>query len=254
MKTNLQKPRYPKTILQLYEKESPAATEFRRLYSNLRHLDGFPDLKSFLVTSATSEEGKSLVASFLAITISNYHECKTLLLDSDMRRPVMHQLFDLEQKDGLAEVLEGRKALKDCLKRTSIPNLQILTCGDGQQSPTELLDSPRLTEVLEEAKFYFDLIVVDSAPIIPVSDVMILLPEVEGALMVVRAGTTPREVVKRAVELVENSGGKILGVVMNNLEGVLPYYYNYTYYGYHYGYTEKKSGLATERIPSRKKP
>ncbi len=181
------------------------------------------------------------MASFLAITISHYHDCKTLLLDSDMRRPVVHQLFNLEQQPGLAEALEGSKVLKECFRKTPLTNLQVLTSGEPHRSATDLLDSPRLTEVFEEMKFYFDLIVVDSAPVIPVSDVMVLLPEVEAALMVVKAGATPREVVKRAVELVENSGGKILGMVMNNLEGVLPYYYNYNYYGYHYGYSGKKS-------------
>ena len=241
MRKNIEPPRYQKTILELYEKESPAATEFRRLYSNLRHLTGFGEMKSLLVTSATSEEGKSLVASFLAITISHYHDCKTLLLDSDMRRPVVHQLFNLEQQLGLAEVLEGRKVLKECFRKTPLTNLQVLTSGEPHRSATDLLDSPRLTEVFEEMKFYFDLIVVDSAPVIPVSDVIVLLPEVEATLMVVKAGDTPREVVKRAVELVQNSGGKIVGMVMNNLEGVLPYYYNYNYYGYRYGYAGKRS-------------
>ncbi len=240
MKKQAPPPRYQKSILQLYDKESPAATEFRRLYSNLRHSDGFAALKSLLITSATSEEGKSLVASFLSITISQYHNCKTLLVDSDMRKPVIHQLFNLEQKFGLAEVLEEKKPLKECFKKTPLSNLQVLTSGESHRTATELLDSPHLTELFEEMKFYFDLIVIDSAPVIPVSDVMVLLPEVEGTLMVVKAGATPREVVKRALELVQNSGGKILGVVMNNLAGVLPYYYNYTYYGYHYGYGGKR--------------
>jgi capsular exopolysaccharide synthesis family protein len=225
----------PKSILQLYDKESPAATEFRRLYSNLRHSNGFADLKSLLVTSASSGEGKSLVTSFLAITVSQYHDSKTLLLDSDLRRPVIHRLFRIEQKLGLAEILEGKRGLKECLKSTSLSNLKLLTCGQSHLSPTQLLDSPRLTEIFEEAKFYFDTIVIDTAPVVPVSDVMLLLPEVDGTLVVVKAGNTPREVVKRAVELVQNAGGKILGLVLNNLDGVLPYYYNYAYYGYPYG-------------------
>lgn len=242
MKKANSKPRYEKNILQLYEKESPAATEFRRLYSNLRHLEGFQDLKSILVTSATSEEGKSLVASFLAITVCQYHDRKTLLVDSDMRCPVIHGLFNVEQENGIADVLEGRKALKECFKKISLSNLQILTSGRAQKSPTELLDSPRLTEVFEEIKFYFDTIIVDSAPVVPVSDVMVLMPEVDATLIVVKAGSTPREVVKRAVELVQNAGGKMLGIVMNNLEGVLPYYYNYSYYGYsYYGQSDRKS-------------
>ena len=249
MKKQIPPPRYQKTILELYDKESPGATEFRRLYSNLRHMNGFGETKTLLVTSASSEEGKSLVASFLSITISQYHNCKTLLVDTDMRRPVVHQLFNLEQPSGLAEVLEGKKTLKECLKKTYLPNLQIFTSVEAHKSPTELLDSPRLTGVFEELKFYFDLIVVDSAPVIPVSDVLVLLPEVEGTLMVVKAGATPREVVKRGVELVQNAGGKILGVVMNNLEGVLPYYYNYTYYGYNYYGHSNPGGAKTERYP-----
>jgi len=98
------------------------------------------------------------------------------------------------------------------------------------------------------------LIVVDSAPVIPVSDVMVLMPEVEGALIVVKAGSTPREVVRRATELLQNAGGRILGVVMNNLEGVLPYYYNYTYYGYQYGHGDRKHGRTGRKNPPEQEP
>jgi len=214
-----------------YDEESLVATEFRRLYSKIRMIDkGRKEIKNLLITSATIGEGKSTTAAQLATTICKYRNTSTLLIDCDLRRPRVHQLFGLEKEVGFVDVALKKIPLKSALKNTFFPKLKILTSGKLMQSPAEIFNIPTIKSIFDEIKFYFDSIIVDSAPTIPVSDPLILSTEVDGALMVVRAGKTPREMVKRATDLMTGAGMNILGVVLNNVEDVLPYYYNYKYH------------------------
>jgi capsular exopolysaccharide synthesis family protein len=225
------------SIISFYDRESPEATEFRRLYSNIRGLDG--NLKTVMITSSMVEEGKSLISSFLALTIAENTRQKILLLDSDLRRPMINVLFKLPLENGLSDLLEGKSKIPDLMKTTPVPELKIITAGKVTGSPTGILNPIKLHEVFDELKFYFDYIVVDAPPVIPVSDPLIIANEVDGVLMVVRAGSTPKEVVKRAVNLLNNSKVRVLGTVLNNIEEVLPYYYSSKYYSYKYYHKEQ---------------
>ena len=223
-----------------YADESPGANEFRRLYSKLKNLYGAADMKNFLVTSSMMSEGKSTTSALLACTIARYRNTKTILVDCDLRRPRVHQLFGLPKEEGVVDVLTGARKLDTCFKRTSIENLRLLTAGSIVDNPTELFNSPRLRDLFSEIKFYFDTIIVDSPPVIPVTDTLILSPEMDGALMVVKAGETHKEVVKRAADMMRNAGFNILGVIINNQKAVLPYYFDQSYYGYKYYVRDKK--------------
>jgi len=217
-----------------YDEESLLSTEFRRLYSKLRHLNPGKEIRNLLITSATVGEGKSTAAALMAITIAKYRNTNTLLIDCDLRRPTVHKIFGIEKENGFSDVAVKKKSLKSVIKETFIPKLKILTSGELSKSPAEIFNLSTLRDLFEECKFYFETIVVDSAPTIPVSDTLILSSEMDGALMVVRAGKTPREMVKRAADLMKDSGIKILGVVLNNVEKALPYFYSYRsdYYQY----------------------
>ena len=220
--------------------ESPGANEFRRLYSKLKNLYGATDMKNFLVTSSMMSEGKSTASALLACTVARYRNTKTILVDCDLRRPRVHQLFGLPKEEGVADVLTGNRKLDTCFKRTSIENLRLLTAGSVVDNPTELFNSPRLRDLFSEIKFYFDTVIVDSPPVIPVTDTLILSPEMDGALMVIKAGETHKEVVKRAADMMRNAGFNILGVIINNQKAVLPYYFDQSYYGYKYYVNDKK--------------
>ncbi|MGH7595174.1 MAG: CpsD/CapB family tyrosine-protein kinase [bacterium] len=220
--------------------ESPGANEFRRLYSKLKNLYGAADMKNFLVTSSMMSEGKSTTSALLACTIARYRNNKTILVDCDLRRPRVHQLFGVPKEEGVADVLNGDRKLDTCFKRTSIENLRLLTAGSIVDNPTELFNSSRLRDLFSEIKFYFDTVIVDSPPVIPVTDTLILSPEMDGALMVVKAGETHKEVVKRAADMMRNAGFNILGVIVNNQKSVLPYYYDQSYYGYKYYVRDEK--------------
>jgi capsular exopolysaccharide synthesis family protein len=166
------------SIISFYDRESPEATEFRRLYSNIRGLDG--NLKTVMITSSMVEEGKSLISSFLALTIAENTRQKILLLDSDLRRPMINVLFKLPLENGLSDLLEGKSKIPDLMKTTPVPELKIITAGKVTGSPTGILNPIKLHEVFDELKFYFDYIVVDAPPVIPVSDPLIIANEVDG--------------------------------------------------------------------------
>lgn len=223
-----------KSISQWYDEESLFSTEFRRLYSKLRNLNPGKEIKNLLITSATLGEGKSTSAALMAITIAKYRGTNTLLIDCDVRRPTIHKVFGMEKQNGFSDVALKMKPFKSMVKDTFVPNLKVLTSGELVKSPSEIFNLPNLKDLFTESKFYFDTIIVDSAPTIPVSDTLILSSEMDGALVVVRAGKTPREMVKRATDLMRNAGMNILGIIVNNVEKVLPYYYDYRsdYYQY----------------------
>jgi capsular exopolysaccharide synthesis family protein len=225
------------SIINLYDRESPEATEFRRLFSNLKGANGNQP-KTIMTTSSMVEEGKSLISSYLAMTVAEVTGGKVLLLDTDLRRPMINVFFKLPLEIGFADILEKKAKVNETLKGTAIPEFKIITAGKLKASPTMVLNPTRIREAFEEIKFYFDYIIVDAPPVIPVSDPLLIANEVDGVLLVVRAGSTPKEVVKRAANLLKNSKVNVLGVVLNNLDEVLPYYYSSKYYSYKYYHKE----------------
>ena len=221
------------SIISLYDRESSYATELRRIYSNLKSL-AIGENKSVLVTSAVIGEGKSITSSYLAITAANLTQQKVVLVDFDLRRPRIHEYFNVGSRPGVIDVITGNAKVKSVARETSISNLKVISSGMSQQGAGELIDQADLTTMIEELKFYFDFIVIDSPPVIPVSDPLLIADKVDGVLMVIKAGTTQREVVKRAVNLLDNASIKMFGAILNDYEEVLPYYYSEKYYGYQY--------------------
>jgi Mrp family chromosome partitioning ATPase len=118
--------------------------------------------------------------------------------------------------------------------------LSILTSGKIQESPSELFNTEHIREVFSEAKFYFDFIIVDAPPVIPVSDPLMLSSEVDGALFVIKAGQTQEPVIQRAVKLLRDAKIEIFGAIVNNIKHVLPYYYDYRFYNYSYYSSEEE--------------
>lgn len=227
-------PKPRKQIYDLYDPESPVGTEFRRLLHNITRAKKGKERKSFLTTSAMLSEGKSTVSSYLALTAAAYKSRKTVLVDCDLRRPSIHRHFGLPLEGGVTDVIDGKLSAEEAFKGTKIDNLWVLTAGTLKKNPTELFESQEVKKVVEQLKFYFELVFVDCAPIIPVSDPVELAPELDGVLLVIKAGTTQSEVVLRAVDIVKKADAEIVGIVLNNMNSVLPYFYNHSYYGYSY--------------------
>lgn len=239
------------SIVDLFEPESAFATEFRRLLHRLPLFGNKPEMKSLMITSAMLGEGKSTVCSFLAIAAAVQTGLKTLIIDCDLRRPVIHKQFGLECEYGLTDIIREGFSLQDALKKTRIDKLDIITAGHLHQHPSEDLDVETVGSVLNELKFYYDLIILDTAPVLPVSDPMLLATKVDGILLVVKAGETNRKLVVRALDILSTSSERILGVVLNNMKNVLPYYYDHSYYAYRYRESKESKGRLGKTTPRR---
>jgi capsular exopolysaccharide synthesis family protein len=165
------------------------------------------------------------------MTIAQFPRKKVLVVDADLRRPRVHRLFGLDNYEGLAECLSHAIDPLKTVQKTELENLDVITSGGPTQVPSRLFESELLSEFLAKVQFYYDIILVDSAPVLAVSDTLFLCPGVDAVLLVVMAGVTPRQVAIRAKEVLLDSQANIAGIVVNNVSGVLPYYYDYRYYG-----------------------
>ena len=211
---------------------SGPAEAARSIRTNLRFMAPDEPFRVLLITSASPSEGKTTVASNLAIAMAQAGQ-KTLLLDADLRKPRVHRIFGKSNDAGLTVALLDRSILTDELVATDVPNLSVLPAGPIPPNPAELLQSEKFGELLDELKERYDRIVIDSPPVGPVTDAAVLTTQVDGTVLVVRAFKTPREVVADAKRTLQTVGGRVVGAVLNavNLErSEYKGYYQYAYY------------------------
>lgn len=169
----------------------------------------------------------------LAITMAQMGN-KTVLIDADLRRPVIHSIFNLKKETGITNYLIGNKALGDIIKPTFVDNLSIIPCGPLPPNPSELLGSEEMAQLIKRLKEKFEVILFDSPPVIAVTDAAILSTLVDGVILVIKAHQTHREAIKRAKNLLDNAEAKIFGSLLNGVNIKKTYGTNYYYYYYHY--------------------
>jgi capsular exopolysaccharide synthesis family protein len=204
----------PRTMLFFQADESCAgAEEFRTLRSRLYQIREKMPLKRLLITSALPKEGKSFVAANLAQVLVRQHGRRVLLIDGDLRNPGMHRHLGAAQSPGLAEYLLGECDEFAALQRGPMENLFFLPAGRPVPSAAELLANGRLKLFLQRVESLFDWIILDSSPVIPVSDATLVAGACDGILMVVRSAVTPADLARRARE--EFPDKLLLGVVLN---------------------------------------
>lgn len=220
------------TLLQALAKETPVSFEFRRMTRKLRTKNGGDIPRSILVTSAYRGEGKTTVAACLAATLAKHYGRSTVIVDCDLRKPRIHRIMAVDRRPGISDALERGNLLGSDVKPTAYPNLFVLPCGTRHEQPTWLLESFPGSRVMTELLERFDHVIVDTAPNVAVPDALLIGAELDAVVFVLKAGVTPREVVARGVELQSEDNGHVTGLVVNNIERVLPYYYDYKYYGY----------------------
>ena len=188
--------------------------------------------KIILIASATSREGKTVTSVNLATMLAQLGPC--LLIDADLRRARCHHVLAVENLAGLTEALTGTRKWQDVRRRTEIENLDFLSAGSAPPNPTELLGSPKMAETLAEMGESYRHVIIDSSPVLPVSDALLLAGIVDGIVVVANGVATPRQQVKAACARLEYARGKILGVVLNRIHLQSPdyyYYYHRDYYG-----------------------
>ena len=175
---------------------------------------------------------------------------RTLLIDTDMRRPRLHKILGASNEKGISSLIVGECTIEDAIKSTDIPNLWALPCGPIPPNPAELLETEKFTSLVARLNERFDRLIFDSPPILAVTDAAVLSRVSDGTVMVVRAGRTPRDSVLRAKQLVRGVNGRIAGVVLNDVDLKNPHYTSYYHY-YHYKYADSPGSAAA--TPQRQK-
>ncbi|MDP2806716.1 MAG: polysaccharide biosynthesis tyrosine autokinase, partial [bacterium] len=222
------------TLVTKYTPRSHVSEAYRSLRTNIQFSRIDDPLKTVVITSAAPSEGKSTSAANIAITTA-LSGIRTLLVDADLRRPVVHSLFGLEREPGLSNLLAERLPLEKVVKPSGIENLSVLTCGAIPPNPSELLGSQRMRDLLKLLSQQYDLVLFDSPPVITVTDTAVLSPQVDGLVLVVKSHATDKRALLRAKTILTNLKANILGVVLNKIElsglaGSYDYYYHYNYY------------------------
>lgn len=204
---------------------SPAAEAFRYLGVRLRNLRRDRPLKKVLITSTIPQEGKSMVSANLACTLAQKKQQKTLLLEGDVRRPSLSELFGLGRDPGICEWLQSDRSLKASIYRLEGPDLWILPAGFAPSHPLELLQSGRLPAMMDQLSSWFDWIVIDSPPLMPLADTSVWARLADGILLVTCQGTTQKRQLKRGLEALEPN--KLIGALLNCSSGAddSGYYY-----------------------------
>ncbi|NQS98817.1 MAG: polysaccharide biosynthesis tyrosine autokinase [candidate division Zixibacteria bacterium] len=219
--------------------KSPITEAYRALRTNIQFSVLDNPMKVILISSSATKEGKSTTTANLAITMAQAGT-RTLIIDCDLRRPTMHALFGMERKVGLTNILTGELKFENAVKSTDVDNLYLITAGDIPPNPAELMASKPIEAVLDRARKEFDMVLLDSPPIIAVTDAVIISTRVDGIILIVSSGFVNKREVTRAVGLLESVNARILGVLINGLNikrmyGSYYYYYHYYQYYYYYG-------------------
>ena len=231
--------------LVILEKPDSAPSEaFRTIKARIQFSkidSGSP--KTILVTSPAEQEGKTLIAVNLAVSYAKSN-MKTLLIDCDLRRPRIHSIMNDKKKPGLVDYLFKKVCLDEIIKTSSIKNFSYIPAGTYPFYPAEILESNTMKNFLDEMRNTFDMVIIDSAPIVAVIDSEILSRIVDGTILVVSADKTETKLMLDAVNLLKNNNSTFLGTVLNNFKYKSGYGY---YYKYNYNYHSNGKDLKKHR-------
>jgi tyrosine-protein kinase Etk/Wzc len=188
-------------------------------------------LKTILVTSAAAQEGKSTTSVNIAGTLAQAN-FKTLLLDADLRKPRLHNIFNQKRFPGFTDYFFGQATYEDIIRPTEVNNLDYITAGTIPPNPSEILGSDQMEGFLKKLKKEYDYIIIDSPPVIAVTDSEIISSIVDGTILVVSANNTEMELMEKAISLLNQEHSTFIGVILNNFSYRSGYgsYYKYYYY------------------------
>jgi capsular exopolysaccharide synthesis family protein len=210
----------------LSDDETPAAEAIRLLGVRLRNLRRDRALKKILITSTVPQEGKSVVAANLACALALTTQQKILLIDGDLRRPSLSGKFGMARHSGLCECLKDERPLAACIYRLEQASLWFLPAGSTQSNALELLQSGQLPAIMERLAEWFDWIIIDSPPVLPLGDTSVWARVADGTLLVTRQGTTEKRHLMRGIEAIEPK--KLIGALLNCSQISSDYHYYYT--------------------------
>src|SRR5699024_740987 len=208
--------------------KSPISEQYRTLRTNIEFSGVDKKIRSLLVTSSEPAAGKSMTAANLAIVFAQ-QGLKTLLIDGDMRRPTVHYTFRIDNLRGLSNAVIDSLTFEGIAIKSDIANLDIIPSGPVPPNPSELLASQRFEDGLNHAYEKYDMIIIDSPPVLAVTDAQVIAHKFDGVIIVARSKQTETEQLKEAVELIKRVQGDVLGTVLNDVKKTDNH--NYYYYG-----------------------
>ncbi|MBI1846742.1 MAG: polysaccharide biosynthesis tyrosine autokinase, partial [Candidatus Rokubacteria bacterium] len=234
-----------------FDPKSPVAEAYRTLRTNIQFMRAETGGKVLVVTSPTLQEGKTTTIVNLALTMAQNGQ-RTLLVGGNLRRPSIHRFFGIERGPGLSEVLVGNARWRDCIRTVNdillgrfemedimaspgLDNLHIIEAGAVPANPSELLSTPAMTEFLREVRDAYDIVLIDTPPVLPVTDSAVIAGQVDGVVLVYQAGKVGRLVLKRAKIQLESARGKLWGVVLNDVRAEITGYAYAHQYSHYYG-------------------
>jgi len=203
-----------KIVAQMHP-HSPIAESYRIIRSRIRFKPVDKPTKSIMVTSSMPEEGKSMTAANLAVVFAQANH-KTVIVDADLRHPMLHKVFDVSNETGLGDMLTSSEIkIEECLRDTSVNNLQILTSGGPLLDPSERLGSDRMAEILKELKNIAEIVIFDSPPVLVFADAIVLSPRMDGVITVIQAGKSKRGAITQTLFDLQNANANLLGSIFN---------------------------------------
>ncbi len=221
--------------------QSPISEAYRSLRASITYASVDNLAKTIIITSPGPGEGKTTTITNLAITFANIGK-KTLLVDADLRRPVIHRIFNLNIEPGLTQYLtKSSRGIDSFIKQTEIKNLQVITAGATPSDPSGLLSSNRMHKFIKNIGTKWDIILFDAPPSIAFSDVPLLAKEINQFMIVVKSGQTDKFAFNRTIQMLENVNAPIAGVIMNAVSPKTSYDSYYYYRDYYNYYTNDKA-------------
>ena len=214
-----------KKSIQFKKLKFPLSEQFKSLRTNIEFSSLGDEIKSIVVTSSIEGEGKSTIISNLAVTMANINK-RVVIVDCNLRSPTIHKRFSLPNSKGITSILVQNRRIEECVLTTNIPNLYIIPSGPISSNPSELLGSKKMKEILNELSNSFDMILIDTPPIIYIADAQILSALAQGTIIVTSYGKSAKNELLNAKDMIEKVRGKILGVIINKIPGK----YNYNSY------------------------
>ncbi|WP_439442825.1 CpsD/CapB family tyrosine-protein kinase [Listeria aquatica] len=215
-----------KTLLTQIDSHSPLYEQFRMIRTGIDFTSIDKENNVVMVTSSESGTGKSTIASNIAVVTAQSGK-KTLLIDTDLRKPTIHKIFSKNMYNGLSNLITGDLELEEGLQKTSVNNLSIMTSGIIPPNPTDLLASTRMKKILAELRTKFDFIIIDTPPVTIVPDALVLADEIDGAILVIRYHKTLKEEAKKALDKLKFTRVKLLGAILNGTKDLNKNYYYY---------------------------
>ena len=216
-------------LVPYFDPKSLVSEQYKSLVTNLFSLNKGKPPHVIAITSSIPSEGKSVTALNLAITLSHAtHKPRVLLIDADMRKGKMVNYLGVGEHTGLSEYLSGNAQLDDIIFHIDIEHLSFISCGKVPSHPADLLASARMSDLLRQLRSQFEYILIDTPPVIPVTDAVVIGTHADGILMVIRAGETQRGIVDHGIEILNQAHANIIGHVLVGIEYFVPnYIYRY---------------------------